>query len=147
MRMIDNNEAVLKETPEEDTRYIKRLHRNEIRSTGRECGPRTWFPTLYHYWELQTQEWAGYVTPWRVWGGGWNLYLGAPPTTGLLVVSRPRGHHLPRDCWLSRDPGGTTYHGTVGCLETQGAPPTTGLLVVSRPGLFTHFYAGEAKDH
>ena len=58
---------------------------------------------------------------------------GAPPTTGMLVVSRPRRHHLPRGCWLYRDPGGTTYHGDVGCIETQGAPPTTGMLVVSRP--------------
>ena len=58
---------------------------------------------------------------------------GAPPTTGLLVVWRPRGHHLPQDCWLYWDPGGTTYHRTVGCIETQGAPPTTGLLVVLIP--------------
>ena len=44
-----------------------------------------------------------------------------------------QGHHLPQDCWLYWDPGGTTYHRTVGCIETQGAPPTTGLLAVLRP--------------
>ena len=33
MTMIDDDEAGLKEKPE-DTRYIKRIHRNETRSTG-----------------------------------------------------------------------------------------------------------------
>ena len=45
MRMIDKDEVGLKEKPE-DTRYIKKLHQNETRSTGRagkkELDPNYW---------------------------------------------------------------------------------------------------------
>ena len=91
MRMIDDDEVGLKVKPE-DTRYIKRLQQNETQSTGSVGKLKIWFPTLFHYWELQTREWAGSLKgPVR----GWNPYHGAPPTTGLLVVLSPSEHEAP----------------------------------------------------
>ena len=124
MRMIDDDEVGLKEKSE-DTRYMKRLHRNKNRSTGSVGKLRTRFPTVCHYWKLKTRKWAESSLPEGPWEG-MNPYPGAPPITGLLVVGIP---HSSKDSLPPFMP----------------IPRILYLLLCPIQGLFTSFYA-HSKD-
>ena len=84
MRMIGDDDVGLKEKPE-DARYIKRLHQNETWSTTSVGKLKRMDMFFCHYWELQTPEWVGFVTPWRTLGG---------------YEMHTQEFQLLHDCWL-----------------------------------------------